>query len=165
MAPASELPFLDALASPAASPGAGAAAARVGALAAALIEMGCGRAGPGSRAHELRKIAGEARTELERLGAEDAAILREHLARKDRESRVETCEVPLQIAELAARLPRLIREVQLVGNPKAMPDLGAALRIAEAAREAAAGLVRANLRDLDDSGLRAGFLRRLDALG
>lgn len=164
MAPASELPFLDALASPAASPGAGAASARVGALAAALIEMGCGRAGPGSRAHALRLRAGEMRAEFERLGAEDAAVLREYLAHKGPETRAATCEAPLRIAELAARLPRLIREVQLVGNPKAMADLGAALRFAGAAREAAADLVRANLRDLHDSGPATGFLERLDAL-
>jgi formiminotetrahydrofolate cyclodeaminase len=142
MAPASELPFLDALASPSAAPGAGAAAARVGALAAALIEMGCGRAGPGSRAHALR----------------------EYFARKSQESRAATCEIPLQIAELASRLPRLAREVQLVGNPKAAADLRTAVRFAESARAAAADLVRANLPELRETGQRAGFLERLAAL-
>ena len=164
MASKGELPFLDALASPAASPGAGAACARVGALAAALVEMGCGRAGPGSRAHALRERAGELRGEFECLGEKDAAAVREFLARRDPEARAAICEVPLRIAELAARLPQLAREVQLVGNPKAAEDLGAAVRFAGAARDAAAGLVRANLPDLDDSGLRAGILARLEAL-
>jgi formiminotetrahydrofolate cyclodeaminase len=164
MAPASELPFLDALASPSAAPGAGAASARVGALAAALIEMGCGRAGPGSRAHALRESASELRAEFARLGNEDIAVLREYFAHKNQQSRAATCEIPLQIAELASRLPRLAREVQLVGNPKAAADLRTAVRFAESARAAAADLVRANLPELHDSGQRAGFLGRLAAL-
>ena len=157
------LPFLQALASPSAAPGAGSAAARVGALAAALVEMGCGRAGPGSRAHALREQAQEFRTEFLRLGEEDAVALRNYLARKDPETRAETCEVPLRIAELAARMPKLAREVQLVGNPKAAADLRVAVRLAEATREASADLVRANLPDLADSGLASSFLARLDA--
>jgi len=152
--------FLASLAADTPAPGGGAAIALACAFAAALVEM----AGTLSRDHdagdrmpELRARAAAARARAVRLADEDAVAYRKVIAAQrlpvedpSRPQRVagalsEAADVPRAIAETAAEVAEMASEVAATGNPNLRGDAHAGALLAEAAAQAAAGLVEINL--------------------
>jgi len=148
--------FLAAVAAREPAPGGGAVAALTAANAAALTAMAA-RFSTGDLA-ELATEADELRAGLTPLADADAyaysAVLAAYRLPKsevDRKERIAAAlrgaaEVPLRIAEGAARVGELAARLAVDGNPNLLGDARAAAYLAEAATRTAAGLVEINVK-------------------
>lgn len=150
--------FLDKLSSPRPTPGGGGACAYCGALAVALAQMVANLAARNARCDQKR-----ARDVLEKLTlcreklilliSEDAnafqplsnAYAMPHTTEEEQEMRTEriqialigACEAPLHIMQECKQVIDLCDEVAEVGSHMALPDVGAAALLAEAAMHGA----------------------------
>jgi formiminotetrahydrofolate cyclodeaminase len=175
--PLSELTVRDLterLASRAPVPGGGSASALAGALGAALVEMVCEltvgkpeyeEVDPVAR--QIGAAAAELRGSLLAAADEDAAayldvVAARRLRRESDEERaarkaaigeasVAATEVPLRVAQLAAKVLDLAASIASIGNRNAASDAGAAALLAAAAARGAALNVRINLPSLPDA--------------
>lgn len=152
--------LLDAVAARTASPGAGAAAAWVCALAAGLVEMAARFApdrlsGARARAAELRERALElAEVELEAYEPvlEALRLPRDDPRREERlrAARSRAADSPLALAAVAAEVAELASDAAAGGSPELRGEATTAVLLAEAACGAAATLVRINLAEEPD---------------
>ena len=171
------------LASSVPTPGGGSAAALVGAMAAALVEMvGALTAGGVEAVREIGAAAAVRRSELLELAELDASayqavitarrLPRETEAeRADRAERVaeatrEATRIPLQVAETAAGVLTLAHRLAPIGNPHAVSDVGVAAQLASASVRGALLNVRINLPSLaTDDPLRPEAAEQIGRLG
>jgi glutamate formiminotransferase / formiminotetrahydrofolate cyclodeaminase len=138
--------LLDRLAAPTSSPGGGSAAAHVGAVAAALVEMCTGLSeleAPRARAEQLR-------LDLEALAEEDAAAFASYIETRSDEALKRATLAPLLIAEKSAEVLLLAQGAAPKVAKPALPDLKGAMRFAGAASEHAAATAKYNLGDIAD---------------
>jgi len=165
--------FVEAVAADTPTPGGGSVSALAGALAAALGEMVCGitlRKKTLAEHHPAaQKIQGglaELRKRLLEAVDRDAASYEAVLAAMKlpkateaeqvrRTDAIETAskkaaEVPLETAQLAAEVSRLVDSLRPISVPQAASDLAVALAMAEASRRGAIENVRANLTSIKD---------------
>lgn len=165
--------FLDALASGAATPGGGGAAAIAGSMGAALVSMVCnlttGRERYAAVEDEMREILDRAETlraELQQLAEDDVAVFNRLSAayklpriteadiaiRRDaiQGSLKRATEVPLRTARAAAAILPLCGPVAERGNQAAVSDVGVAALLAHAAVRSALFNVDINLRSIND---------------
>jgi len=157
--------FLAAVAERTPAPGAGAAAAAGCGLGAALAEMAARFGGLAPEASQAAAL----RAEALRLGDEDLTayvpvLEAQRLPREDparparlRAAASAAAEVPLAIAEAAAEVAGLARDVARDGKPGLRGDALAGADLAAGAARAAARLVEINLHDApgDDRAARA----------
>jgi methenyltetrahydrofolate cyclohydrolase len=169
--------FTEALASGAATPGGGSAAALSGALAASLVAMVARNtaANPSfaERAETLDEIAAEAESRRQRLLGlveEDAAAFERVLAAfrlpkdtdelKDARSREiqagykGAVDVPLHVCRQALDVLALAGRIAELGNPNAVSDAGVAALLAASALDGAALNVDINLGSIKDESYR-----------
>ena len=170
--------FGEALASSAATPGGGCAAALTGALAAGLAAM-VARSTAASdrfadRADEMNTVAAEAdglRAELLGLvdadaGAFDQVMAAFRLPKETPEEQAARSEAiqsgytaavdpPLRVCTQSVRVLELAAQVAERGNPNAASDAGVAALLAAAAHEGAAMNVEINLGSIKDESFRA----------
>jgi glutamate formiminotransferase / formiminotetrahydrofolate cyclodeaminase len=181
------VPYLDALASSAPTPGGGSAAALVGALAAALAAMVANLTIGRERfaAVEARMEAAlteltHARRQLTAAMAEDAAAFDAYMAarrlpratpeeRAARAAAIQTAtlaaaEAPLTVAHQAMALLPLCQQMAELGNPNVASDAGVAAYLAEAAVRSAGLNVRVNLPGLADGARRQALAEEVAAL-
>jgi glutamate formiminotransferase len=158
--------FLDALASPAATPGGGRAAAAAGAMAAALGCMVTGLAKQDSTLFEGdRRFFTEA---VERDAEAFSSVMAAYKRPKgERAPFVEAAlhlaaEVPLEVMERAHALG--LRLGALAVPAKFSSDLAVANSLAAAARAGAWENVKINLESIQDAEFKASIQRRADAL-
>ena len=179
--------FLDELASPAPTPGGGAAAALSGALGAALVSMVCrltiGRKNYESVSAELESILVQAEAKrrdlLELMEADAAAydrvIAQMKLPKETDEQKAarttalqhalkEAAEVPFQIAGACADVLDLIEPVAAKGNKNAASDAGAGALLAEAGLRTALLNVEINLGLIKDETYVREMRTRLEPL-
>jgi formiminotetrahydrofolate cyclodeaminase len=170
--------FSDALASSAATPGGGCAAALTGALAAGLAAMVARNTAASDkfadRADEMNAVAAEAdglRAELLRQVDADAAAFDQVMAafRMPKETPEEQAarseaiqsgykaavDPPLRVCTRSVRVLELAAQVAERGNPNAASDAGVAALLAAAALEGAAMNVEINLGSIKDQAFRA----------
>lgn len=176
------------LASNAPTPGGGSAAALVGAMGAALVEMvgelTTGRHTSEAAAEAVRQICSAAaarRSELLELAELDASAYEAVVAARrmphetdsehaDRavgmaEATREATRIPLQVAEAAADVLGLADRMAPLGNPHAVSDVGVAAQLASASVRGALLNVRINLPSLGvDDPLRMEAAERLGRL-
>jgi formiminotetrahydrofolate cyclodeaminase len=177
--------FLDRLASADPTPGGGSVAALCGALAAALGSMVANltRGKPQyaavesemnallQKTEELRRTftdlietdmaafaALTAARQLPRASADEARVRRERLQAATRRA----TEVPLAVAELAARLVPVCERLAAIGNRNLLSDVGVAVTLAHASAESAAFNVLVNLPALEDTTYQADARQRLE---
>jgi formiminotetrahydrofolate cyclodeaminase len=167
--------FLDGVAAARPAPAGGSAAAIAAALAAALCAMAAGL----SARHlaEAPRLAAESRGLLRRaapLAQADAdayaGVLAAHRAAgqpadRPREERLAAAlarasEAPLEVVELGDRVAALAAEIADRGNPAVRGDALTAARLAAAAAQAAAELVRINVAGMPDHPGRARATRQ-----
>jgi methenyltetrahydrofolate cyclohydrolase len=147
--------FLDQLAARTPAPGGGGAAAVTGAMAAGLVAMAAQfsarqlpEAGDlASRADELRRRAAD----LADLDAQAYTAVLEALrlpgeAGQRREALLGAAVVPLEIAEIGARVAQLAARVAKAGNPNLRGDAVTGAVLAAASARSAAALVDINVR-------------------
>jgi glutamate formiminotransferase/formiminotetrahydrofolate cyclodeaminase len=181
------VPFLEALASAAPTPGGGAAAALTGALAAALGEMVAnltiGRekfAAVEERMQALLTELTHARRQLTAAMAEDAAAFAAYMAARrlpratpaERQARAAAiqaatraaAQAPLAVARQCLALLPLCAEAAEYGNPNVASDAGVAAILAEAAVRAAGLNVRVNLPGLADAAQRQALAAELETI-
>lgn len=175
--------FLSILASKAAVPGGGGAAALVGAAGVALGNMvGCLTEGKKKYAaveediQRLNARAGELRRELEGLVEADAAafapLAKAYSIPKDDPTRAEVmekaldaaCAVPLEILEKCAEGVALAEEYAAKGSVLAVSDAGCAALFCKAAMEAAGLNVAINTRLMADREKAAALDKKAGAL-
>lgn len=175
--------FLSALASKAAVPGGGGAAALVGAAGVALGNMvGCLTEGKKKYAaveadiQRLNARAGELRRELEGLVEADAAafapLAKAYSIPKDDPARPEimekaldaACAVPLEILEKCAEGVALAEEYAAKGSVLVVSDAGCAALFCKAAMEAAGLNVAINTRLMADREKAAALDKKAGAL-
>jgi len=166
--------FLDRLGSSDPTPGGGAAAAVVGALGAALVEMTAnltlGRprlADVQEQAKSIQQRAAELRKNLERLGDADAEAF-DHvgaaykLPRGDDAQKAErakavqaalklAADVPLETARVAAQVIALAEEAAPILNPAVISDVLVGALLAQSAISGAALNVEINLAAMTDA--------------
>jgi formiminotetrahydrofolate cyclodeaminase len=167
-------PFLDAVAAPTATPGGGSVSAYAGAMAAALGQMvaGLSRKKKSQAAHverlsealdELRKATEQLTEAIDRDAASYESVIAafklpqgntEETAQ--RESAIQTAtkgaaEVPLQVAEKAARLNERLLQLETIAAASMKSDLQVARLMAIAAAKGALANVEINLDGLKDS--------------
>ena len=157
--------FLDALSAARPDPGGGSAAALTVALAAALCAMTAELSA--RRLAHAPEIAADARGLLRRaapLAQADSDTYADVLAAqrapgepagRPREQRIsaalaQASAVPLEVAEIGDRVAALATEIAARGNPAVRGDSLTAARLAAAAAQAAAALVRINLAGTPD---------------
>ena len=181
--------FTEALASAAATPGGGSAAALSGALAASLVSMVARNtaANPSfaERADTLEAIAAEAESCRQRLVGlvdDDAAAFERVLAafrlpketaeekavrsREIQASYQAAVEAPQLVSRQALDVLALAGRVAELGNPNAVSDAGVAALLAASALESAGLNVEINLGSIKDESYRAESTRTLqDARG
>jgi methenyltetrahydrofolate cyclohydrolase len=165
--------LLDAVAAQQPAPGGGSAAAWSGAFGAGLVEMAANftlarpkYAGVHHRMADVRRDAKALRRELLELGQRDAeggyepvlAAMRlpeKHPQRERKldEARSDASDVPLAVAEAAARVAELAAETARTGGVHLQGDSITGALIAEAAARSAAGLVEINLAGREDERL------------
>jgi len=163
LADATVAELLERLAARTPSPGGGAAAGLLGAIAAALTEMAASfalarTAGPNEPVATLHGRAGVLRSELLALAEADSHAYQpvldalalapsdERRAPALKAAHSAAAEVPLEIAGASAEVAELAATIMRTpGNQLLLGDAGAALTIAEAAASAAARLVELNL--------------------
>ena len=166
--------FLDELASTAPAPGGGAASALVGAVGAALVSMVCGLTLASDKYKDaqpaLRPVlarSNELRTELLRLGEEDAAAFGKVSAAmkmpratpEEKEARTAAlqaslkgaCDVPLRTMRACAELLALCETAAVHGTPHAVSDVGVAVHAASAGLRGAEMNVAVNLSLIRDT--------------
>jgi methenyltetrahydrofolate cyclohydrolase len=147
--------FLDQLAARTPTPGGGGAAAVTGAMAAGLVAMAARFSAtqlPG--AGDLADQADELRLRVARLADVDARaytavldVFRRHGdADQRREALLDTALVPLEIAEIGARIAALAARVAEGGNPNLRGDAVTGALLAAASARSAASLVDINVR-------------------
>lgn len=134
------------------APASGSATAVVAALAAALVELTARLSNDGEALVEARRL----REQLLALADEDAEAYAEFIRTKSPEARSRTVDVPLALAEAAARVAELADRLEVTGNQRLVGDAAAASFLAEAAVRVGARLVELNLGDRPDPrGVRA----------
>ncbi len=176
--------FVEAVAAKAPTPGGGSVSALAGALAAALGEMVCrstlGRKSfatySGTLEESLVQLAGLRERLLANIDRDaasyDAVVAAMKLPRStDAEQAARTAaieagsktaaEVPMETAEVAAEVTRVIESVRPITIPQASSDLAVALDLAAAARRGAVENVRANLPSVRDTGWLAHIEQKL----
>jgi formiminotetrahydrofolate cyclodeaminase len=170
--------FLDAVASPAPTPGGGSAVALAGALSVALARMACnlavGKEGYEDVQDDLRDAEGRGRDLQARLlalvdedaAAYDAVVAAMRLPRgtaEERGKRVEAMQeafrraaaVPLETMERCLDALHLAEIAAKKGNRNAITDAGVAAALAAASLHGAALNVRINLAAIKDEAFRA----------
>ncbi len=168
-------PFLEAVATPSATPGGGSASAFAGALAAALGQMVAGlsrkkksQAGFADELSvaldELRKISDELTGAIDRDAASYEAVMAAYkLPQADteetrrREEAIQQAtkgasEVPLKVAERAAALFERLGQLEAIAAASMRSDLQVARLMAEAGARGALANVEINLDGLTDAG-------------
>ena len=138
--------FLDELAARTPTPGGGGAAAVTGALAAGLVAMAARFSAsrlPG--AGDMAEAADELRGRLTSLVDLDARAYQAVLALRTREALHEAAVVPLEIAEIGARVAQLAVQVAEAGNPSLRGDAVTGALLAAASARSAACLVDINV--------------------
>lgn len=177
--------FLDDLSSPSPIPGGGGACAYCGALAAALAQMVANLSAhnpnrPQARAQEVYDGLMAHRKRLVQLIDEDANAFRplseaykmphdteEQTAARARSVQVAlvgACETPLEIMDECKQIIDLCDDAAEIGSHMALPDVGAAAILAEAALRGASLDVYINAHALDDRDRAQGFTDKADAL-
>jgi formiminotetrahydrofolate cyclodeaminase len=179
--------FLDDLASKAATPGGGSAAAVMGAMGAALVSMVCrltiGRQGYESVDAELRSVLAEAEksrarlAEMVRLDVEAVdSVMRAYRLPKDtpaavaaRDDAIQAAlrvatDVPVDCARASAAVIALARTAAEKGNRTAVSDAGAGALAAQAALRSAALNVYSNTALMTDRAYADTRARAMDAL-
>jgi len=161
--------WLDELAGGSPTPGGGSAAALAGTLAAALVAMVArltigkkAYAAVDTRAREILAEAETLRAELRRLVDEDAAayggVSRAYKIPKDDPARaraiddalVAACRTPADVAQRAARVLLLAREIGTIGNKNASSDATVGQLLAQTAIKGAAENIKVNVAALSD---------------
>jgi formiminotetrahydrofolate cyclodeaminase len=138
--------FLDELAARTPTPGGGGAAAVTGALAAGLVAMAARFSAsrlPG--AGDLAEAADELRRRLTGLVDLDARAYQAVLKLRTREALHEAAVVPLEIAEIGARVAAMAVQVAEAGNPNLRGDAMTGAVLAAASARSAAALVDINV--------------------
>jgi len=180
--------FVEAVAADTPTPGGGSVSALAGALAAALGEMVCGitlrkktLAVHHPAVQEIRARLAGLRTRLMEAIDRDAASYEAVLAaiklpkateaeQVRRTEAIESAskkaaEVPLETAQLAVHVSRLVESLRPITAPQAASDLAVALAMAEAARRGAIENVRANLPAIQDTTWVRQMETQIQALG
>ena len=161
--------WIDELAGGSPTPGGGSAAALAGTLAAALVAMVArltiGKKAYGAVDTRAREILAEAETlraELRRLVDEDAAayggVSRAYKIPKDDPTRaraiddalVAACRTPADVAQRAARVLLLAREIGTIGNKNASSDATVGQLLAQTAIKGAAENIKVNVAAMSD---------------
>jgi formiminotetrahydrofolate cyclodeaminase len=138
--------FLDELAARTPTPGGGGAAAVTGALAAGLVAMAARfSAGKLPEAGDLAEAADELRRRLTGLVDLDARAYQAVLKLRTREALHEAAVVPLEIAEIGARVAAMAVQVTEAGNPNLRGDAMTGAVLAAASARSAAALVDINV--------------------
>lgn len=148
--------LLDAVAADSLTPASGTVAGLVAAMAAALTAMAARRSAdvwaeaPGAvaQAEQLRRRAAPLAEATADAYAEAAVMLEEEATGRDHElgrALSRAAEVPLRIAQLAADVAALAKDVADCGDPAVRADATAAALLAQAAARSAAHLVEINL--------------------
>jgi formiminotetrahydrofolate cyclodeaminase len=179
--------FLDELASNAPAPGGGSVASLAGALGAALVSMVCnltlGKKAYADVEDDIQDLLAQSETlrqEMTDLLEADVAAYTGYsraakMPRATEEEKAERAkvmqaalktatDVPLQIAEAAAKVMDLCMPAAEKGNKWAVSDAGVAVLMAEAALRSAALNVLINLGSLKDEEFVADRQAKLDAL-
>lgn len=134
------------------APASGSATAVVAALAAALVELTARLSDDGEALGEAIRL----REQLLALADEDADAYAEFMRTRSREARSRTVDIPLRLAEAAARVAELAERLEVTGNQRLVGDAAAATLLARAAVQVGARLVELNLADpADPRGVRA----------
>jgi len=146
--------FLEKLASKNPTPGGGAAAAVVGAMAAALAEMVCGL----TKDDEVKRLAPSLqkyREELLRLADEDVAAFDAVMAAYKSKNKTEirkallgATAVPEETMRLSKEVEELAKVVARKGSKNAVSDAKSAIYLAQAAQKSALENVRINRESL-----------------
>ncbi len=180
-------PFLDAVATPSATPGGGSVSAYAGALAAALGQMVAELSRKkksqaeftdqlSAALDELRRIADELAEAIDRDAASyDAVMAAFRLSQGDaeetrqREEAIQKAtkgasEVPLQVAERAIALFERLGQLDAIVAASMRSDLQVARLMAEAGARGALANVEINLDGLTDAGYAASMRRKVAAL-
>src|SRR5712671_3091741 len=180
-------PFLDAVATPSATPGGGSVSAFAGAVAAALGQMVAGlsrkkksQAGFADQLSaaldEMRRIADELAEAIDRDAASyDAVMAAFKLPQRDtketqqREEAIQNAtkgasEVPLQVAERAVALFERLGQLDTIVAASMRSDLQVARLMAEAGARGAVANVEINLDGLTDAAYAASMRRKIEAL-
>jgi glutamate formiminotransferase/formiminotetrahydrofolate cyclodeaminase len=176
-------PFIEQLAAPTATPGGGSASAAAGAMAAALGSMVAGMS-RGKKAylqyeqqlsHIITRLA-QLREELKCGIDADAesynqvlAAFKQAKASSDGEGMIQTAtkgatQVPLETAQKAREVARLIESLRPLTNPNMASDLTVAAALAEAATKGALSNVKINLESLKDAQFVADVRSRVEEL-
>lgn len=161
--------WLDELAGGSPTPGGGSAAALAGTLAAALVAMVArltigkkAYAAVDTRAREILAEAETLRAQLRRLVDEDAAayggVSRAYKIPKDDPTRaraiddalVAACRTPADVAQRAARVLVLAREIGTIGNKNASSDATVGQLLAQTAIKGAAENIKVNVAAMSD---------------
>ena len=176
--------YLDALASSAPTPGGGSVVGIVGALSAALgqmvLNLTLGRDADDDALLDLITQLRQRQQEMYEAGQADevayasyrqaAELPRGNAAEKTARRQAmqaalrEATEIPLQIAQSAARTAALFGQVAAVGNPHLRSDTAIGALLAEAALRGALLNVRGNAELIKDEELAASFLAAADHL-
>jgi formiminotetrahydrofolate cyclodeaminase len=180
-------PFLDAVASPSATPGGGSVSAFAGALAAALGQMVAGlsrkkksQAGFADQLSaaldEMRRVADELAEAIDRDAASYDAVMAafklSHGDAKETRQREEAIqkatkgasEVPLQVAERAIALFERLGQLDGIVSASMRSDLQVARLMAEAGARGALANVEINLDGLTDAAYAATMRRKMATL-
>jgi methenyltetrahydrofolate cyclohydrolase len=179
--------FLDQLASGAATPGGGSAAAIMGAMGAALVSMMCnltiGKKNYAEVEGEMREVLNDAESLCRRLAdmvAEDIAafdgLMAAYCLPKDSDEQKAqrgaaiqvglkaATEAPLACARASAEVISLALRAAKVGNTNVISDAGVGALSAQAALRSAALNVYINVPSLKDAAYAAACRQEIDAL-
>ena len=138
--------FLDQLAARTPTPGGGGAAAVTGALAAGLVAMAARfSVRQLTGADDLADQADELRRRVTDLVDLDARAYQAVLELRTREALHGAAVVPLEIAEIGARVAAMAAQVAEAGNPNLRGDAVTGALLAAASARSAAGLVAINV--------------------
>ena len=180
-------PFLDAVAAPTATPGGGSVSALAAALSASLGQMvaGLSRKKKSQAAHvdklseeldALRKISDELTEAVDRdAAAYDAVMAAFKLPQgnaeetRQREEAIQmatkgAAEVPLEVAEKAARLHQRLLQLEAIAAASMKSDLQVARLMAMAGAKGALANAEINLEGLKDAGYAARIKAKVDKL-
>jgi len=170
-------PLLDAVAAPTPTPGGGSCAALAGALAAGLghmvAKLSAGKKAHAEHAETLHRQAAELaelRTQLQSAIDRDASSFEAVLAayrlpkntEAEKQARDQTIEranqaateVPLEVAQAAARVLDLLAQLAPISSPNMASDLKTGIHLGTAALGGALENVKINLESLRDPGFR-----------
>jgi glutamate formiminotransferase/formiminotetrahydrofolate cyclodeaminase len=180
-------PFLDAVAAPTATPGGGSVSALAAALSASLGQMvaGLSRKKKSQSAHvdelsegldALRKIADVLTEAIDRDAAAYDAVMAafklpqgnaEETRRREEAIQMATkgaAEVPLEVAEKAAKLHQRLLQLEAIAAASMKSDLEVARLMAVAGAKGALANVEINLEGLKDAGYVARIKAKVDEL-